>query len=263
MNRYTANTLILFCLLGASISALATWKEGDFSGELNWKGNVTQTRNPWVWHQPDLPDLPGINFGQAEQLENRLVWKGLLTRSVILAGQTESLMPEGRTGVTPRIHYGEKNQNIQVQWIKDGIARITLPASGKGRESGMSGSLTFLLRTGAVIVATQNGIRQGGSAVSTPGDGSNGVPPAGSAADISAVISLLQGAMNEGLPSWLSPGLRPAGEIPLSSIGSANMKAVGSAYAAEIIPGSGELHFPAGAVPTSWEVLLPVQVTYQ
>ncbi|MCX8980934.1 hypothetical protein NLN92_23335 [Citrobacter portucalensis] len=263
MNRFTVNTLILVFFLGCNLSALAAWQEGEFSGELNWEGNVTQVANPWNWAQPGLPDVPPLDLRQGESTEGQTVWRGLLTRAVVLRGVTETLMPSGRTGVAPRINFGDTEQNIHIDWLKEGIARVTLPVTGPGGMADLKGSLVFSMRSGAVIIATNNTQRQGYSVVAGPEDSRNGLPPAGKAADYKQVLSLLQDSLSYATFPWLSSSVANGGEASFSLMNQRQYTAVGSAYAAEIIGGSGEISFPSGAVPSRWQVSLPVQVTYQ
>lgn len=263
MRRYTHRTMLACVLLGMSMSALAQWQEGDFSGNLNWQGTVTQNRNPWSWAQGNLPPI-GTLSQKDLQVEGRSVaWHNLLTNTPLLVGKTEQLMPAGRPGVAPVINFGRETPGFSLTWKSPGVAQVTVPVTGKGDHGTQTGSLTFLLRVSGAMVATTAGQRLGFGVVAADNDDGNGLPPTDMALAYEAAVSALQAMAGADTPAWLASNVTPGGTASFSALHDGKNQAAGAVYGAQILPGSGTLRFAAGQVPESWHVSLPIRITYR
>lgn len=263
MQRYTAHTLMAFTLFGISMTALAQWQEGDFSGDLNWQGTVTQSRNPWLWAQSSLPATGTLSQKEMQAEGRTVAWHNLLTQTAILVGKTEQLMPAGRPGVSPVINIGRDIPGFSLTWKGPGLAEVTIPVSGKGNPGTQAGSLTFRLRVAGLMVATTAGHRLGYGVESGDQDDGNGLPAAGMALPYAAAVSALQTMAGQDAPTWLSTGVASGGMVAFTALHDGQNQAAGAMYGAEILPGSGTLRFPAGQVPDNWHVSLPVRITYR
>lgn len=263
MQRYAIRTVATIALLGASMTALAQWQEGDFSGELNWQGAVTQNRNPWSWAQGALPDIGPLNQTGLQAEGSQVVWHNLLAQTPILVGKTQQLMPAGRPGVSPVIQFGQNIPGFRLTWKGAGVAEVTLPVTGKEAGSSVTGSLTFQLRMAGILVAATGTTRRGYGMIASDADDGNGVPPSGNELSYGAAVSALQAMVGSDAPTWLSGALADGGAIALSALHDGQNQAAGAMYGAEILPGSGTLRFPAGKVPEQWRVSLPIRITYR
>ncbi|TMU74129.1 hypothetical protein FGA82_21890 [Pseudomonas fluorescens] len=263
MQRYAARTVATIALLGASMTALAQWQEGDFSGELNWQGTVTQNRNPWSWAQGVLPDIGTLNQTHLQTEGNQVVWHNLLTQTPVLVGKTEQLMPAGRPGVSPVIEFGQNIDGFSLTWKGAGVMQVTLPVTDKEAGSRATGSLTFQLRVAGILVASTGTTRRGYGVIAGDADDGNGVPPSGNALSYGAAVSALQAMVGTQVPTWLSGALADGGTITLNALHDGQTQATGAMYGAEILPGSGTLRFAAGKIPERWRVSLPIRITYR
>jgi hypothetical protein len=245
------------------MTAPAQWQEGDFNGELNWQGAVTQNRNPWSWAQGALPDIEALNQTSRQAEGNQVVWHNLLAQTPILVGKTEQLLPAGRPGASPVIEFGQNIAGFSLTWKEAGVAQVTLPVTGKEAGSSATGSLTFQLRVAGILVAGTGTTRRGyGVIAGDAGDG-NGVPPSGNGLAYDAAVSALQAMAGTQVPTWLSGALADGGTIALNALHDGQTQATGAMYGAEILPGSGTLRFAAGKVPEHWRVSLPIRITYR
>ncbi|MDI2145876.1 hypothetical protein KBJ94_27915 [Pseudomonas sp. ITA] len=263
MQHYALRTAVTIALLGASMNALAQWQEGDFSGELNWQGTVTQNRNPWSWAQGALPDIGTLNQTGLQSEGRQVVWHNLLTQTPLLVGKTERLMPAGRAGVSPVIQFGQNMPGFSLTWKGAGIAELTLPVTGKEAGSSATGTLTLQLRVAGILTATTGTTRRGYGVIASDADDGNGVPPANNGLSYRAAVSALQAMAGADAPTWLSGALADGGTVALNALHDGQNQATGAMYGAEILPGSGTLRFPAGKVPEQWRASLPIRITYR
>ncbi|MCP1489797.1 hypothetical protein J3D48_006207 [Pseudomonas fluorescens] len=263
MQRYAVRTVATIALIGASMTALAQWQEGDFSSELNWQGTVTQNRNPWSWAQGTLPGIGTLNQTDLQAEGNQVAWHNLLTQTPILVGKTEQLMPAGRPGVSPVIQFGQNVPGFSLTWKGAGVAEVTLPVTGKEAGSSVTGSLTLQLRVAGILVATAGMTRRGYGVIASGADDGNGVPLSSNGLSYGAAVSALQAMAGSDAPTWLSGALADGGTIALSALHDGQNQATGAMYGAETLPGSGTLHFPAGKVPEQWRASLPIRITYR
>lgn len=261
--RYAAHTMVAMTLLGISMATLAQWQEGDFNGELNWQGAVTQNRNPWAWAQSGLPSSGTLNQKDLQAEGGMVAWHNLLIQTPVLVGKTGQLMPSGRPGVSPVIQFGRDIPGFSLTWKGAGVAEVTAPVSAQGEHGTVSGTLTFSLRVAGLMVATTAGSRHGYGVTAGGEDNGNGLPPAGQALAWQAAVSALQGMTGQDAPGWLTGGVTDGGMTTLSALHEPQNQAAGAMYGAEILPGSGTLRFPAGNVPAHWHVSLPVRITYR
>lgn len=261
--RLTVLSGILFFLLLDS----ALGQEGPFVGSLSWQGTVNHNSNPWVWTQAQSTQLISLKTQDAERANGQYIWKGLLDHSALLTGKTVRLLPTGRVGIEPLVHYGGEDGVAKVEWMGDGVARITLPARGSGDESNTQGELSFSIRAAQTMVATHLGQRQWFNLYAPEGrrDIGNGLPPRAKMLSPSGVTDLQQNLAGH-IPehfSITSRQVRAGGEMARSQMRNPDMLAVGGVYSAEIIGGSGRLWFPESALPKSWNAILPMKITYQ
>jgi len=263
MQRYAVHSVVTMALLGVSMAALAQWQEGDFNGELNWQGAVTQNRNPWSWAQGALPDVGTLNQTGRQVEGNQVVWQNLLAQTPLLVGKMEQLMPAGRPGVSPVIQFGQNIDGFSLTWKGAGVAQVTLPVTGKETGNSVTGSLTFQLRVAGILVASTGTTRRGYGVIAGDVDDGNGVPPSGSGLSYDVAVSALQAMAGTQVPTWLAGALADGGTIALNALHDGQAQATGAMYGAEILPGSGTLRFTAGKVPKHWRVSLPVRITYR
>lgn len=80
MNNYTTNTIILFCLLAASVSALATW-----SGALSWNDDSNQPRHLLTWFQPESLNSLGQEALSKKQKIYTVCYSNVPERDIIAA----------------------------------------------------------------------------------------------------------------------------------------------------------------------------------
>lgn len=277
-------------LIALSGPAWAEWQEGDFTGALSWEGAVTHNDNPWVWTGPgkdarkqeraarsgaDNTAAPKVLKhlilapNEADRAGGQHVWKGLLEQITLLAGKTERLVPQGRAGIEPVVLFGKGDPDFQLEWQSNGEARLTIPVKRAGDEGAKIGRLSFAIRVAAAAIATQGGQRQvfnlharaeGGEAAG------NGLPPRGKTVAAKEGLEMYQRIFGEKLPAGFTlplPQERRGGEVESARLTSAEWYAIGSAYGAEIIAGSGLLTIADGALPREWRAALPIQITYQ
>ncbi|AMS16481.1 hypothetical protein A3218_19960 [Pseudomonas chlororaphis] len=263
MQHYAVRTATSLVLLAASMTALAQWQEGDFSGELNWRGAVTQNRNPWAWAQGTLDDIGALTQTRMQAEGREVVWHDLLKQTPLLVGKIQQLMPMGRAGVSPVIQLGQDNREFSLVWKGAGIAEVTLPVTDKEAGSNALGTLTFQLRVAGILAATTGVTRRGYGLVATDAQDGNGVPPSTSGLAYDASVAVLQAMAGSDAPTWLSSRLADGGSIALNALHNGQNQAVGAMYGAEILPGTGSLRFPAGKVPKQWRVSLPIRITYR
>lgn len=242
--------------------AVAQWQEGDFIGDLNWQGSVTQLSNPWMWAQGSLAAPVELDPTHAQTHDGRIEWRDLLTRTPLLLGKTERLVPKGRPGILPAIQYGHHADGGALLWTNRGEAQLTLPVHGSG-SSRSRGKLSLTLRVSAGLVSTQAGVRQGFSLVAGADAQGNGLPPSGFALPADQILPALRTLFGPQAPSWLTSEVVIGGETTLSTMANPAHHAIGGLYGAEVVAGSGRLSFAQEQLPERWQVSLPIQITYR
>lgn len=253
------SVLVLSAISGV---AGAQWQEGDFSGDLNWQGTVSQSRNPWVWAQGTLTAPVELDLTQSQTRDGRIEWRNLLAQAPLLMGKTEQLVPKGRPGILPAIQYGNEVDGVALQWSNRGEAQLTLPLKGEDA-SRQHGHLSLVLRVNAALVSTHAKARHVYSVVAGADEQGNGIPPAGLAQPSDQVLPALRALFGLHAPAWLTSDVATGGEITLATIANPAHHALGGLYGAEIVAGSGVLSVAAGQVPSHWQVSLPIQITYR
>lgn len=252
------SVLVLSAVSGV---AGAQWQEGEFSGDLNWQGTVTQSRNPWVWAQGALTAPVELDLTQSQSRDGRIEWRNLLTQTPLLLGKTEQLVPQGRPGILPTIQYGHDVAGMELLWTNRGEAQLTLPV--QGGDGSRRGELSVMLRINAGLVSTHAGVRQGFSLAAGADEPGNGLPPAGFALPTDQILPALRTLFGPHAPAWLASEVAMGGETTLATLTNPAHHAIGGLYGAEIVAGSGILSFAKGTLPEQWQVQLPIQITYR
>lgn len=237
----------------------ATWSEPgtDFSGELKLGGEVSNSRNPWIWKAAG-ESMENLLQKKGQSEGTNRVWKGLFPTTSLLMGKTAFTMPSGRTGLAPQVTLSSGTASAEVVWTdKKNEAKVTVPVTGTGTEQIKAGTLTFTMVSGALM----HGMIGGQEAVvalrnDLPG---NALPP-----DVSEnILGILQKQFGEAMPEWLHLARKTAGVEPLSTLNSTRYTQTDSVYGLGIAEGSGILSFPAEAVPEAWQVSFTINVVYQ
>lgn len=247
-------------LLAASLlpSCVLAWNTPgeDFSGELKLEGQVSSTRNPWVWKVGD-----GNKSLDIKQISDPRDAKQRISVSLpalnIVMGKTTLTTPAGREGLSPRVTYGKGVDGFTLAWTEPGTAEVTLPVGGENNAH--AGTFTFRMQAAAVLRHTQNG--QPGYAGVYDDLGGNGLPEQGKMMQTTLMPGFLQVMFRGEGPSWLQT-MVVSGTVSLSHFSDAALRQVEGVYGAQIIAGQGELRLD-GNVPERWQVSLPVSIEYQ
>ncbi|WP_179140862.1 hypothetical protein [Chromobacterium haemolyticum] len=253
------------CIVGLLVCApaLAEWSEGEFNGALNWEGTVSHNSNPWEWAKDTFVPMH-LLAKEAQTMSDGLSWSGLLKSAVLLKGHTKRYLPQGREGVVPVVEFGKGLEAFQLQWLGDGMARLSLPVMVDGGESAAGGRFSFVIRVANTMIATQGQDRLGFSLYASA-DGEtrgNGLPARAQALAGAKAWELNQRVFGPALHGW-KDNRRDMELAPREQLSRSDLTAVAGLYTAEVVEGSGELLLHSMAPGISrWSVPLPIQISY-
>ncbi|HEN3635332.1 TPA: hypothetical protein U5E30_004023 [Yersinia enterocolitica] len=258
MKKMKIATLFLFNMFIYSSYSVAAWSTPgyDFNGSIKFEGNVTNNRNPWEWKINRKVIVPALN-GNSRSGDN--YWNVPVSQVTILSGKTSVTSPSGRQGLTPVIRFGNTVDENKVQWNAPGIATVTLPVYGEGKEE--SGKFTFKIRAVALMKHVTDGkVNYHSLYNDTAG---NGLPDSKYALEPNQAVGVLQEIHDTEPLSWFGNDIVLSGEKSISAFSDKSFRQVDGAYAAQIVQNSGELIFNTQVVPNKWRVTLSVSIEYQ
>lgn len=228
----------------------------DFSGELRLEGNVTSTRNPWVWkvgegnENLDVKQTKGSHSGELEMPVS-------LTAQTVVLGKTILTTPAGREGLSPRVSYGRDAEGFSLEWIEPGVAEVMLPVTDENNLQ--VGTFTFRMQMAAVLRHVRDGLAVYAGVYDDLK--SNGLPDATQIMTSGQTPGVLLSMFSGEGPSWLQ-NIVLTETSGLSHFGDASLRQIEGVYGARIVAGSGELRLNEEA-PERWHVSLPVSIEYQ
>lgn len=249
--------MTLFLLVASILPccALAWNTQGeDFSGELKLEGEVTSTRNPWVWKSGKVNDA--LNIRQKKSTSSGTGIQVPLPAVNILLGKTILTTPTGREGLAPMVYYGRGVTAFSQVWAEPGVAELTLPVTGeKYREVG---TFVFRIQVAAVLRHVQSG-----RALYTglyDDLKANGFPDETNVITDSQAPGVLQDMFSGEGPFWLQE-FTVTGKAGLNKFSDTSLRQVDGVYGARMVANSGEIRL-SGDVPEQWHVSLPVSIEY-
>lgn len=245
--------LLISSLLPSCVQA---WNKpgDDFSGELRLEGEVTSTRNPWVWKSGEGNEA--LNIRQTKSPGNGRGIPVPLPAVNILLGKTMLTTPTGREGLAPRVFYGRGVTAFSLVWTEPGVAEVTLPVTG-GQDR-QAGTFVFRMQVAGVLRHVQSG-----RAIYTGLYNdlqANGFPDEQKVMADGLVPGVLQDMFCGDAPSWLQ-GMTVTGKAGLSQFSDTSLSRLDGVYGARVVANSGELRLSED-VPEQWHVSLPVSIEY-
>ncbi|CCP01357.1 minor fimbrial subunit faeI precursor [Erwinia amylovora Ea644] len=250
---------LTYLLLTASLlpaAALAWSTPGqNFSSELNLRGVVTSTRNPWEWQLSEGAENLDAK-SSASRGDERVITVAIPALKILL-GKTTRSTPAGREGLVPRVTFGRGVEGFSLTWKDPGMAQVILPVTGEGILQ--AGTFSFRMTAAALLRHAISG--QAVVAGVYDDLAGNGLPEQVWVADPEQTGRLLSTMFAGEGPAWLQ-GAAASSTTGLSQFANAELRQIEGVYGAQVVAGSGELRFK-GALPRRWHVSLPVSIEYQ
>ncbi|SUY95193.1 Fimbrial, major and minor subunit [Citrobacter freundii] len=248
--------VIIICFFSSSV-----FSNNEYTGEIIFKGTVTNNRNPWTWKLMNITKDISLSVDKNTANNGDIIWKDLLSEQMILLGKTRMVTPFGHDGLAPRVSYGNSHSEISLTPGNDGIINVTLPFYDAKTAAIPKGTLSFKIRVAMLIRYVDSGIPEYAGVYNDLSG--NGLPIKEWVFPVEKSSAFLCALFSEEAPAWLcAQNKSTRNSLPLSQLTHNTLRQIQVVYGAGIVAGSGVLSLQNTDIPKDWKTVLPVNIEY-
>lgn len=242
MKKTLLATSVLSTLLmvGSANAAMLKSTNGNFSGQLDFSGTITDTTPSWMWEIPEATKNAAtgwsVDVSDGVDADSNTTWTFPSKPALdLIQGFMKKPISEGAIGVTPLIKVGPSDSATTLDGT---LQTITLVADGKNKSNSSVTTGEMVLKVQGFLGGVYNTGQKFG------------------AVEAQAIVAK-QVDFSTNYPTLVNgTGSFSEAEAEFTKVENKNLS---GAYLVKISDYS--LTFPKGIIPATWNTILPVTVT--